>query len=100
MKSEFLCNFSHAHDTLILFISEDEENSVSEFFLSKHSMEFFLSKIHTIFITGVNDKDESLGVLVVVSPEKSDFVLSTNIPDGEFNLFVFESFYVEANCWN
>ena len=50
----------------------------------------------TLSIGGVDDENESLRVLVVVSPERSDLVLSTDIPDGEGNVFVFDGFDVET----
>ena len=37
-----------------------------------------------------------LSVLVIMSPERSDFVLSADVPDGEGNVFVLNSFDVEA----
>ena len=37
-----------------------------------------------------------LSVLVIMSPERSDFVLSADVPDGEGNVFVFDGFDVET----
>ena len=50
----------------------------------------------TLSIGGVDDENESLRVLVVVSPEGSDLVLSADVPDGEGNVFVFDGFDVET----
>ena len=50
----------------------------------------------TLSIGGVDDENEPLRVLVVVSPERSDLVLSADVPDGEGNVFVFDGFDVET----
>ena len=100
VQGEFLGDFGDTHDTLVLFVGEDQDDGVSEFLLSKHPVEFLLGEVNTVFVRGVNDENQSLSVLVVVSPQKSDFVLSPNVPDGEFDFLVFESFDVESNRGN
>lgn len=38
----------------------------------------------------------TLSVLEVMSPQRSDFVLATNIPDCEADIFIFYSFHIET----
>ncbi|KAH3671905.1 hypothetical protein OGAPHI_000091 [Ogataea philodendri] len=65
-----------------------------------------LSSIHgvcfknTVSVVGVDNEDDSLGVLEVVSPQWSNFVLSTNVPDGEGDVLVLHGFNVETDSWN
>ena len=63
-------------------------------------MELFLGQLDSVFVRRIDDEDEALGVLVVVSPEESDFVLSPDVPDGEFDFLVLESLDVEADGWD
>jgi len=51
---------------------------------------------NTIAIVAVDNKDDALGVLEVMSPQGSDLVLSTHIPDGELNILVLNSLNVET----
>jgi hypothetical protein len=59
-------------------------------------LQFLPSLNNTVTIIAVNDEDDTLGVLEVMSPQRSDLVLSTNIPYGELNVLVFDSLNVEA----
>ena len=47
-------------------------------------------------VVAVHDEDESLGVLEVVSPERSDLVLAAHIPHCEADVFVFYCLHVES----
>lgn len=41
-----------------------------------------------------------LGVLKIVPPQGADFVLTTNIPHSEADVFVFNRFNVKTNSWD
>ena len=47
-------------------------------------------------IVGVDDEDESLGVLEVVAPQRADLVLAADVPHGEANVLVLDRLDVEA----
>lgn len=55
-----------------------------------------LTSINTVSIVRVNDEDKTLCVLVVVSPERSDLVLTPYVPDGETNVLVLYGLHVET----
>lgn len=80
----------------ILFVGEDKEKSVTELVLIQHALQFLSGLDNTITIVGVDDEDDTLGVLVVVAPEWSDLVLTTNVPHGELNVLVLYGLNVEA----
>ncbi len=83
-------------DGQILFVGENQKNGISEFILVQHTLQFFPGLDNTIAIIAVNDEDDALGILEVMSPQGSDLILSTNIPYGELNVFVLDSLDVEA----
>jgi hypothetical protein len=83
-------------DWQILLVSKDQKNGISEFILVQHSLKFLPGLNNTITIIAVNDEDDSLGVLEVMSPQRSDLVLSTNIPYSELNVFVLNRLDVET----
>ena len=81
----------------VLLVGEDEEHGVAKLFLSKHLVEFLAVLLNSLSIIGVNDIDEALGVGVVMSPEKSDLVLTTDIPHVERDVLVLDRLDVEAD---
>ena len=83
-----------------LFVGENEENSISELVLLKHTMELITSLADTLSIVRVDDKDESLRVLEVVSPQRSDLVLTADVPHSEADVLVLDRLDVEADGWN
>ena len=80
----------------ILFVGEDQKESVSKLILVQHALQLLPSLNNTISIVGVNDEDDALSILEIVSPQRSDLVLTTHIPHCELNVLVFDSLNVEA----
>ena len=80
----------------ILLVSEDQEESIPELVLVQHSLEFLTRLNNTITIVAVNDEDNTLGVLEVMPPERTDLVLTTNIPHGERDVLVLDCLNVET----
>jgi len=80
----------------ILLVGEDQQESITEFILVQHALQLFPSLDNTISVVGVDNEDDTLSVLEVVSPQRTDLVLSTNIPHGELNVLVLDCLDVEA----
>jgi hypothetical protein len=83
-------------DGQILLVGENQKYGISQLILIQHALQFLPGLNNTVTIIAVNDEDDTLGILEVMSPQRSDLVLSTNIPDGELNVFVFDSLNVET----
>ena len=81
----------------VLLVGEDEKDGVAELFLGEHLMELLAVLFDSLSIVGVNDEDEALRVGVVVSPEKSNLVLTTDIPHIERDVLVLDGLDVEAD---
>lgn len=113
METKFVGDFGSVHSILeivsralktglgtaywkILLVCEDKEKSIAELILVQHALQFFSGFDNTISIVGVDDEDDTLGVLVVVAPKWSDLVLTTNVPHGELNVLVLYGLNVEA----
>jgi hypothetical protein len=80
----------------ILLVGEDEQNGVPELILIEHALELLAGLNDTVTIVAVDDEDDTLGVLEVMSPEGTDLVLTTDIPHGELDVLVLDSLDVEA----
>jgi len=81
----------------ILLVGEDEEDGVLELLFGEHLVELLLVLVDAVSIVGVDDEDEALGVLVVMSPELSDLIFANQVPDIELDVLVLNSLHVEAN---
>ena len=80
----------------ILLVGEDQQNGVSELILVEHALKLLTSLDNTVAIVAVDDEDDTLGVLEVMSPERTDLVLTTDIPHGELDVLVLDSLDVET----
>lgn len=59
-------------------------------------MQLLASLNDTVAIVAVDHEDDTLRVLEVVPPERSDLVLPTDIPHGELDVLVLDGLDVEA----
>jgi len=84
----------------VLLVGEHEQYSVLEFFLSEHLVELLAVLFNSVSVVGVDDVDETLSVGVVMSPQKSDLVLTADVPHIEGDVLVLDSLDVEADGWN
>ena len=80
----------------ILLVGEDQEKGVPEFVLVEHALQLLTGLDNTVTIVAVDDEDDTLGVLEVMSPEGSDLVLPTDVPHSELNVLVLDGLDVET----
>lgn len=98
VKAELVSDLGSIHGVgQILLVGEDEQDGISQLILVQHTLEFLSGLDDTIPIVAVDDEDDALGVLEVVSPQRTDLVLTTDIPHGELDVLVLNSLDVEAN---
>jgi hypothetical protein len=117
LKTELLGDLGRAHGVLrihqyislvirfrraygqILLVGKDKEESITELILVQHALQFFPGLNDTVTVVAVDDEDDTLGVLEIVSPERTDLVLTTDIPHGKLNVLVLDSLDVETCRW-
>lgn len=80
----------------ILLVGEDQEQSISQFILIQHTLQFLASLDHTIAIVAINHEDDALGVLEIMPPQRSNLVLSSYIPHCELDVLIFDRLNVKA----
>ena len=80
----------------ILLVGKDQEESISQLVLVEHALQLLTGLDDTVTIVAVDDEDDTLGVLEVMSPEGTDLVLTTDIPDGELDVLVLDGLDVET----
>ena len=98
MEAELVGDLSDRHGLReILLVSKDEEDSVAELILGQHLVELVVGLGDTLAVVRVDNEDETLGVLEVVPPERTDLVLASHIPHGEVDVLVLDRLDVEAD---
>ena len=80
----------------ILLVGKDKEESVPQLVLVQHALELLTRLNNTVAIVAVNDEDDTLGVLEVMPPQRTDLVLTTDIPNGELDVLVLDGLDVET----
>ena len=98
VESELVSDLGAGHSTRqVLLIGENEQNSVFQLLFTKHLVQLLSILFNTVSIIRVHDEDQPLGVLVVVAPQQTDLVLTTDIPHIERDVLVFDGLDVEAD---
>lgn len=80
----------------ILLVGENQQQSVAEFVLVQHALQLFPGLDNTVTVIAVNHENDTLRVLEVMSPERTDLVLTTDIPHGKLNVLVLDRLDVET----
>ena len=65
-------------------------------FFVYHFLKFVFCFTNTFSIIGVYNEYQSLGVLEIVTPKWTNFILTTNVPYGEAYILIFYSFDIET----
>jgi hypothetical protein len=68
----------------VLLVSEDEDRHVCEEFFPHERLELIRALFKTHVISGVDDVNHTVSVLVVVLPVGADLTLTSDIPDVQF----------------
>ena len=78
---EILHNFSSFESKIqVLFVGEHKERLTRELLLVHKIIEFLYVLLESLLIGGVDDKDDTIDIIVVVLPVGSNGLLTSNIP--------------------
>lgn len=96
-QSELLDNFTSTHGLgQVLFVGQNEQDSVTKLVFIQHAIKFVTRNGNTVTIVAIDDKDNTLRVVVVVTPEGTNAVLTTNVPNSEASRLEGDSFNIET----
>ena len=84
----------------VLLVGEDEKGSVAELVVREHVVENFGTFLNALAVGTVDDEDDGVSSLVVVSPKFAKRGLTTDIPQSERKVLVLNGFDVKTNCWD
>jgi hypothetical protein len=100
VETQLLGDFRNTHHAHILLVGQDQEHGVLELIFWEHLLKLLSGNLNSFLIWGVDDVDERLGVLVVMLPELSDLILSSDVPHCELDFLEFNSLNVKSDGWN
>jgi hypothetical protein len=108
VKTEALSDLLNLHGVgEILLVGENKEDGIAKLIFREHAVDLILRTVlivlaivNTLTIVRIDDEDNSLGVLVVVAPERADLILTSDIPNGERDVLILNSLNVETNGGN
>ena len=84
MKSQLVSHLGCVHGIRqILFVGKTEQNGIPKLVLVEHAHQLVARFVNSLPIVTVDNENETLGVLEVVSPQRSDFVLAAHVPHRE-----------------
>lgn len=61
-------------------------------------MQLLLCLVYPLPILTIYDEHQALSAGVVVSPERTDFILPSYIPYIKLDVFIRDGLYIEADC--
>merc|ERR1719217_360519 len=89
VQAKFVCHLACTHSTWqILLVCKHQDHSVSHLLLVKHLEELLSRILDAITVAAVYNEDRTICTLVVVPPELSDLILTTDVPDSEAQVLV------------
>jgi len=99
VKTKLVGDFGSVHGIgKILLVGKHQEEGVTQLIFVEHALQFLTCLDNTVSVIGVDDEDDALGVLEIMPPQRSDLVLTTDIPHCELNVLVLDGLDVEADC--
>lgn len=109
VQTELVSNLRGVHRVRqVLLVRKDQQQGVTQLVLVEHALQLLASLGNTLTVVGVDHEDNTLRVLEVlkvsifsrtVAPQRTDLVLTTDIPHGERDVLVLDSLDVEAWPW-
>lgn len=81
----------------ILLVGKNQKQRVLHFAIVDNLVQLRLGLLEAGGITRVHDEDQALCTGVVVSPERADLVLTTNIPHIELDVLIGHALDVKSN---
>ena len=81
-----------------MLVGVDQDNGVPELLRFQQLLELVTRRLQSIGIVRIDNENETNSIWVVVSPQWTNLVLSSNIPDRERHVFVVDLLDVETNA--
>jgi len=74
----------------VLLVGKHQQHRLPELVFVEHAVHFVPGRVNAVAIVGVHYENQTLGVGVVVAPQRPNFVLASHVPHCKGNVFVFD----------
>lgn len=61
-------------------------------------MQFLFCFVDSLSVLTVDDENKALGASVIVSPQRTDLVLTSNVPNVELDILVCDRLDIKTDC--
>lgn len=82
----------------VLFISEYQDDGVSHLPVVDDPVQLLPGLVYPVPVGAVHHEYKALGAGVVMAPQRTDLILTSDIPHVKFNILVGDGLDVEADC--
>jgi len=101
VEPKLVCDLGCVHGVgQVLLVGEYQQHGLTQLILCQHPHQLVPRLSNTLPVVAVHHEDESLGVLEVMSPQRTDLVLTADVPHGETDVLIFNSLDIEPNGWD
>jgi len=70
----------------VLFVGKDEEQAVLHFSVAENAVKLLAGFVDALTVARIDDENEALRARIVMSPKRTNLVLTADIPNIEFHL--------------
>ena len=81
----------------VLFVGIDKKNRITKLIFFKELVQFIASFVDPVDVIRVDDEDQTLCVVVVVSLQRPNTILTANIPYVQVEALVLNRFHIESD---
>lgn len=81
----------------ILLVRKDEEQAFLHLSIAQDSVQLLLGFVNTFSVLAVDHENEALCSGIIVPPQRSDLILTSDIPYVELDILIGHRFHVETN---
>jgi len=98
VEAQLVSDLSRVHGLgQVLLVGKDQHHGVPQLILRQHPVQLVPGLGYPLPVIAVHHEYQSISVLKVMSPERSDLVLTAHIPDGEADVLVLDRLHIEPD---
>lgn len=98
VQTQFVGEFTDDHRVWkILFVRKNQKNRLLQLLLLHHLSELLSRLCYSLSVVAVHHEDQTLCVLEVVSPQRTDLVLTADVPHCETDVLVLHRLHIKTD---
>lgn len=82
----------------ILLIGKYKQQAFLHLSVAEYAVQFLFCFVNSLSVLTVDYENETLSAGVIVSPQGTNLVLTSNVPNVELDILVGDGLHIEADC--